>query len=345
MQSVAVIRAVRFPARPSSLVLLVEPRLWHLCPASACRPQPATLSRDPRVRLGRSSALQLCLMPALINLSVVATAVPTFVGTIFNHILDRPGADEPARRDGLSYDVAFKVVKKVLVKAMDLTVEDIQKFGNQRVPSGPGAKAVKVTIPPASLALAARLLHRYFGEDEIKNIVGGAEWWQRRHSRDGGVKAEWIAMTRDAKGDELIIGKATDASEGARRNPDGSDNPSQAHGNGSAQNINGSDETVTGEARSAAFAGPTILYIHGGAMFFGSINTCVASFSTSSSRSVTDISSNGWRARPKAACSQSNIAWLLNIRFRHSCRTASQPTFTLSRRRPPLVILRYRRLD
>jgi len=80
-------------------------------------------------------------------------------------------------------------------------------------------KADKVFVPSESLALSARILHEYFGEDELDRIIGGKTWWQRRLTPDGAVPAEWIEVPGTNDG------------------------------------------------------GRTMLYIHGGAGFFGSINT------------------------------------------------------------------------
>ena len=85
-------------------------------------------------------------------------------------------------------------------------------------------KADKVFVPSESLALSARILHEYFGEDELDRVIGGKTWWQRRLTPDGAVPAEWIEVPGTNDG------------------------------------------------------GRTMLYIHGGAGFFGSINThrCVS---------------------------------------------------------------------
>lgn len=56
---------------------------------------------------------------------------------------------------------------------------------------------VACTIPLSSCHQAAQLLIEYFGEDELKNVVGGEKWWQIRGI--SGVQAEWIAQASDWK--------------------------------------------------------------------------------------------------------------------------------------------------
>lgn len=85
-------------------------------------------------------------------------------------------------------------------KASLHTVEDIQQFGNNWVPSPFWIRVVSVTIPLSTRLEAGNVLINTIGEDEIQSVIGGREWWQRSANKSGGVTGEWIAMKKDWDG-------------------------------------------------------------------------------------------------------------------------------------------------
>lgn len=75
------------------------------------------------------------------------------------------------------------------------TVEDIQGFTSQWVPSPQWVKVDEVEIPPEAIADAAQAICTQLGHKGVDQ-VGGRQWWQWR--REGSkLQSEWIEMKRD----------------------------------------------------------------------------------------------------------------------------------------------------
>lgn len=77
------------------------------------------------------------------------------------------------------------------------TVEDIQRFANSFQPAPWTVRVIRISIPVSTCSAAAQHLISAFGPAELKNVIGGRQWWQLRGNKDGSVEAEWIAMKRD----------------------------------------------------------------------------------------------------------------------------------------------------
>lgn len=99
----------------------------------------------------------------------------------------------------MTFDQAFSLVKMFFEVATSYCVEDVQRFGNTYVPAPWWVRVVRVVVPPETCSDAGDLLIKMFGQDEIRGVVGGEQWWQRRGQKDGGVEGEWIAMKTDWK--------------------------------------------------------------------------------------------------------------------------------------------------
>ena len=75
------------------------------------------------------------------------------------------------------------------------TVEDIQSFTSQWVPTPRWVKVDEVSIPEQPIQRSADALTAQLGHHGIDKI-GGKMWWQWR--REGGtLKAEWVEMRSD----------------------------------------------------------------------------------------------------------------------------------------------------
>jgi acetyl esterase/lipase len=125
----------------------------------------------------------------------------------------------------VSYDEGLNIIRSFLQHVAYHSVEDVQAFTAQKIPTPHWVKINEETIPNKYLADAAESINAQLGDRGIVR-VGGKTWWQWRGPM-GDLKAEWIEMKGDYR---------------ARR-------------------------------RTGASGKRVMLYVHGGAYFFGSIDT------------------------------------------------------------------------
>ena len=95
----------------------------------------------------------------------------------------------------ISYHEGVNLIRQFLNYASHHTVEEIQAFTSQWVPSPRWIKADEVQIPEKCISEAADALIAQLGHTGL-NKVGGENWWQWRR-QNGALKAEWIEMRRD----------------------------------------------------------------------------------------------------------------------------------------------------
>ncbi|MCJ1436043.1 hypothetical protein MMC27_005421 [Xylographa pallens] len=128
------------------------------------------------------------------TLTVSVAIAPTIIKTCTSHYLDRkPRRQRPTAH--ISYDEGLNLIRSFLHYASFHTVEEIQAFTSQWVPTPTWVKVDEVTIPSQSITNAADALIAQLGHRGIDKI-GGKAWWQWR--RDGtNLKAEWIEMRGD----------------------------------------------------------------------------------------------------------------------------------------------------
>ncbi|KAJ5175818.1 uncharacterized protein N7482_001695 [Penicillium canariense] len=125
----------------------------------------------------------------------------------------------------ITYDEGIQIIRQFLRYASKHSVEDLQAFTRQWVPSPHWVRTEPVTIPEEFLSSAADALSKQLGPKGIVR-VGGEKWWQWRGPADD-LKGEWIEM--------------------------------RSHYN----------ERKKSNERNNRI----MLYIHGGAYFFGSVDT------------------------------------------------------------------------
>ncbi|WRT66661.1 uncharacterized protein IL334_003621 [Kwoniella shivajii] len=194
-------------------------------------------------------------MPDLLTPQALATAGPLLLETLFKHFIGpRPAADKGKAREDLMYDEAFVLMKTFIEIATKYPVSALQRFGQVRVPSPPWVGVHRVIIPRSSSNLAAEYLVKGLGGEEMAyKIAGGTKWWQVQSGQ--GVEAEWIVMKKDWK--EVV---AEEKREKLKRAEDAV-----------GEEIDSEDED--GEFRPEMDRLRCMLYIHGGAYYWGSINT------------------------------------------------------------------------
>ncbi|KAL2044698.1 hypothetical protein N7G274_002472 [Stereocaulon virgatum] len=128
------------------------------------------------------------------TISVGTAVTPKVIETYFSHYLNRkPLREKPTAH--ISYHEGVNLIREFLNYASHHTVEDIQGFTSQWVPSPRWVKVDEVDIPEKFISEAAKALAAQLGHRGIDK-VGGEQWWQWR--RDGSkLQAEWIEMRRD----------------------------------------------------------------------------------------------------------------------------------------------------
>ncbi|KAK4055202.1 hypothetical protein OIV83_000482 [Microbotryomycetes sp. JL201] len=197
------------------------------------------------------------------------------VSSAFEHVFARKKiVAETEARKSFIYNEAFSVLKAFFEKGTLHTVEEAQKFGNTFVPSPSWVRVIRVVIPPSTLADAAKVLIDTIGEKEVNEVIGGKEWWQRTAHPEGGIDGEWISMKKDWPGpedDDPAVEEIHHMKLDALRE---ALNEKKSRRQESAK---GKDHDLP-EPPQEAYAEEMdsmrcILYIHGGAHFFGSINT------------------------------------------------------------------------
>lgn len=97
----------------------------------------------------------------------------------------------------LSYDEGLHLVRSFLEHASHHTVEDLQAFTAQWVPSPRWIKVEATTIDEEYLTRSAETIQQELGDEGVA-LVGGRKWWQWRRP-DTKLEAEWIEMRSHAR--------------------------------------------------------------------------------------------------------------------------------------------------
>ncbi|SGY34354.1 BQ5605_C002g01619 [Microbotryum silenes-dioicae] len=189
-------------------------------------------------------------------------------------------------RGSFLFDEAFSVMKYFFVKATEHTVEEAQAFGNNFIPAPWWVRVVRVLIPLDTRLEANRILIDTLGEDDIQNVAGGKEWWQRCPNPDGALNGEWISMKKDWHGlganevddDDLEKIKCEKVEAMKRKSQDDHKRRYKLGRQREERRAKGEDVAYEGDEEGSAYEHDLdemrcILYIHGGAYFFGSPNT------------------------------------------------------------------------
>jgi len=105
----------------------------------------------------------------------------------------------------ISYDEGLHLIRQFLEYASSHTVDDVQSFTAQWVPSPRWVKIDEIDIPAKYLSRAADIVGAQLGPEGIAR-VGGTKWWQWRLGEPS-LQAEWIEMRKDynarkARGDD-----------------------------------------------------------------------------------------------------------------------------------------------
>ncbi|OAL38588.1 hypothetical protein AYO20_02238 [Fonsecaea nubica] len=125
------------------------------------------------------------------TLTAGAAVTPTVIKTCISHYANRkPRRQRPTAH--ISYDEGLHLMRAFLHYASHHTVEDLQSFTAQWVPSPSWVRTEGVTITGDHVSKAAKTLRDQLGETGIAE-VGGTQWWQWR-PKGADLKAEWVEM-------------------------------------------------------------------------------------------------------------------------------------------------------
>ncbi|MBW0469178.1 hypothetical protein O181_008893 [Austropuccinia psidii MF-1] len=235
------------------------------------------------------------------SFTVCYKALPTLLGTLFKHLYDPKRNSDEANRSELSFQQAFWLAKNSIQRFTHYSIEDVQRLANASQPTPWSVRVIRVSIPSSTCSSAAEYLIKAFGKDEITHVIGGQNWWQLRDVKGGAVEGEWVAMKR-----HLSAASASPNSNSAHPLP--SSDPRQTLprrksifstlSSRSNQKISNSrnpqtpvspltSSTPTQDSSNSTEPQfnticpyeddldkmPCMLYIHGGAYYFGSVNT------------------------------------------------------------------------
>ncbi|CED84591.1 Arylacetamide deacetylase [Phaffia rhodozyma] len=141
----------------------------------------------------------------------------------------------------LAYDEGLQIVKAFLKTAKSYSVEELQSFTAMHVPNPNWIHLSPAIVPQSSIDHSTEILQSHFkqvyGESGLKEI-GGEKWWQIRGKS---LEGEWIEMKKDYL--NRTVGKV--------------------------QKVMGQSEGPLDKSQQDR----VILYIHGGAYFFSSLDT------------------------------------------------------------------------
>ncbi|KAK1923735.1 hypothetical protein DB88DRAFT_511274 [Papiliotrema laurentii] len=216
--------------------------------------------------------------------SVALATTPTVVSTFFSHILARRSRSKAARKsleeggpgggpeDQLSYEEGLKLVRRFLDFASHHGVEEVQAFTAMPIPTPLWVKRDVVTIPEGTISRAEDILEKHlstYGPEGSTGgglkLVGGSKWWRVRGRE---LEGEWIEMQKD------YIRRTTNKRQSAAEPPSpASSTHSSGHRHRYLPSRQGTVGSVKDNTGKEVIGDRVILYIHGGAFFFSSLDT------------------------------------------------------------------------
>ncbi|GAA6058704.1 hypothetical protein JCM10212_003392 [Sporobolomyces blumeae] len=184
------------------------------------------------------------LLP-LNTLTIALSGLGVIGSTFIRHYLKRKEVTANQEvRNSLLFDEAFSVLRKFFAKSALHTVEETQTFGNNYVPAPFWVRVIRIVVPLSSRLEAGKIIIATLGEDDIQNVVGGREWWQRTAHKEAGIDGEWISMKRDWQGLEK---EAKEQEKEAKQKPD-KDWKASRHAENEAK-VEALKEAARGDAR------------------------------------------------------------------------------------------------
>ncbi|WWC93021.1 uncharacterized protein L201_007985 [Kwoniella dendrophila CBS 6074] len=222
--------------------------------------------------------------------SVAIATTPTVISTFFSHLLARSKRKSQSKKslkdggpgggpeDQLSYEEGLKVIRKFLEFSSHHGVEEVQSFTAMWVPTPHWVRRETVTIPETNIRAAEDILAKHLstygpeGEqgDGLK-LIGGANWWKVRGRT---LEGEWIEMQKD------YLKRTTTAAQKASTSQQATEPPLTQTPSGTdywrylpKRSATTGSDSVKDNSGADVLDDRVILYIHGGAFFFSSLET------------------------------------------------------------------------
>ncbi|WFD21188.1 hypothetical protein MCAP1_003449 [Malassezia caprae] len=212
------------------------------------------------------------------TLGILWNVTPTLIKNAFRHYVRfflEFGVRSPRESaNDFLYDQIFHMIKRLTVYLTHHTIEEVQKLTDQSVPNPPRCYDEQVMIPLECCHQAADLLHEYFGPEMMQSFIGGSRWWQMRSQP--GIPAEWIShysdyhtlMEKRGQNPSFSTSFLHHITRHSKRVNPRHEHPADV--DPSATHHAGRFADTHEESRRLE---RIMLYIHGGAYYFGSINT------------------------------------------------------------------------
>ncbi|WWD20120.1 hypothetical protein CI109_104595 [Kwoniella shandongensis] len=216
--------------------------------------------------------------------SVAIATTPTVISTFFAHILARRKRKSSSKKsldeggpgggpeDQLSYEEGLKVVRRFLDFASHHGVEEVQAFTANWVPTPHWVRKEVVVIPDTNIKSAEDILIKHlstYGPQGEQGgglkIIGGDKWWRVRGKP---LEGEWIEMQKDYIRRTALKKTTPDTTSAAPSPTVAGIDPWKYLPHRSA-----TLGSVTDSTGAEVAADRVILYIHGGAFFFSSLET------------------------------------------------------------------------
>ncbi|WVN86963.1 uncharacterized protein L203_102138 [Cryptococcus depauperatus CBS 7841] len=234
-----------------------------------------------------SNAFSICIydpggMTGFGTPSVALAVIPTAIAIFCSHLLSRrprkhtsqkpleSGGPGSGPEDQLSYEEGLQIVRQFLEFASHHGIEELQGFTAMWVPTPHWAKRDQVVVPESNIRDAEEILAKHlvqYGPDGKEGgglkLVGGEKWWKVRRRPLAG---EWVEMQKD------YLRRTTKAVKESSQNLA---QPATVRWNNVKhlpRRLNTIGNIVDNSGRKV-LSDRVILYIHGGAFFFSSLET------------------------------------------------------------------------
>ncbi|ODN78492.1 hypothetical protein L202_04123 [Cryptococcus amylolentus CBS 6039] len=222
--------------------------------------------------------------------SVALATTPTVISTFFSHILHRRKRKSETKRslqsggpgggpeNQLTYEEGLKVVRRFLDFASHHGVEEVQAFTAMWVPTPHWVKRDVVLIPEENMREAEVILAKHLSTYGMAGengggiqLVGGDKWWRVRRKP---LEGEWIEMQKDYLKRTQPKPPASASAEASSPVPPSPVSPNTVTWtNKYLPSRKSTTASVVDNSGQEVGDDRIILYIHGGAFFFSSLET------------------------------------------------------------------------
>ncbi|OWZ77830.1 lipase/esterase family protein [Cryptococcus neoformans Bt85] len=220
--------------------------------------------------------------------SVAVAATPTVISTFFSHVLAHRRRKSASKKsleaggpgggpeDQLTYEEGLQVVRRFLDFASHHGVEEVQAFTAMWVPTPRWVRRDVMVIPDENIKEAEDILAKHLStygpqgaEGGGLQLVGGDKWWRvRRRTLEG----EWIEMQQDYIKRTAKKAAAESTAAATLTSPTSLTDTNRSNTRYMPRK-RATTGSVMDNAGGEVVGDRVIMYIHGGAFFFSSLET------------------------------------------------------------------------